>query len=72
MAFPGPDGQWSGGGLGGGGGGNGKKPQMPTEVELRLLKALQTAVNTSTVKINAAGKEAPELVSLGGRQGDSG
>ena len=67
---PPEDKKFEGGGGGGGGGGQ-KPPQMPTEVELRLLKALQTAVNTSTVKINAAPtKENAKLASLGGRQGE--
>ena len=46
-------------------------PKMPTEVELKLLKSLQQAVNTSTTKIATAPKPDNErLISLGGRQGD--
>jgi hypothetical protein len=44
---------------------------MPTDVELKLLKSLQQAVNTSTAKIAAAPQpEKERLVSLGGRQGE--
>ena len=55
-----------------GGGGQGQpKPKMPTEVELKLLKSLQVAVNTSTTKIAAVPKpDAPVLAKLGGRQGE--
>lgn len=58
---------------GGGGGGQGQQqaPKMPTEAELKLLKSLQTAVNTSTTKIAAEPKaDAARLATLGGRQGD--
>jgi hypothetical protein len=57
---------------GGGGGGGGKpKIKMPSEVELRLLKELQTAVNKSTKKVHGeAKKDEKTLLSLGGRQGD--
>jgi hypothetical protein len=64
---------------GGGGSGSGQgqpPPKMPTDVELRLLKALQGAVNKATVKIDdevkaAAGKkDQPKLAGLGGRQGE--
>jgi len=63
---------------GGGGGQPGQPPppKMPTDVELRLLKALQGAVNKATVKIDdevaAAGgkKDQPKLAGLGGRQGE--
>ena len=44
---------------------------MPTDVELRLLKDLQIAVNGSTVKIAAEKeKDAHKLLALGGRQGE--
>jgi hypothetical protein len=52
------------------GGGGQCKPMLPSEAELRLLKRLQEAVNKSTTTISAAtAKDAPVLVSLGGRQG---
>jgi hypothetical protein len=68
----------------GGKGGGSSKVRMPGEAELRLLKALQQAVNNSTVKIDAdqtgKAKEKPEekasdpdkqkLLALGGRQGE--
>ena len=58
-------------GGGGGGGGGQKKPQMPTEAELKLLKSLQQAVNTSTKKMAADRKTDPaRLTSLGNRQGE--
>jgi hypothetical protein len=58
---------------GGGDGGDGfpPQPQMPPDVELRLLRDLQVAVNKSTVKI--AGdkeKDAQKLLALGDRQGE--
>ena len=60
----------NGGGNQGGQGGQ-QKPKMPTEAELKLLKALQAAVNTSTTKQAAVPKpEAPVLTGLGGRQGE--
>jgi hypothetical protein len=44
---------------------------MPSEAELRLLKALQQAVNNSTVKIDAEKeKDKNKLLALGGRQGE--
>ena len=58
---------------GGGGGGKGTpKVKMPSEAELRLLKGLQEAVNTSTKKIDAGQekKDAQRLLALGGRQGE--
>ena len=62
---------------GGGGSGGGKKPpKMPTDVELRLLKALQVSVNKNTevadaeVKKNGGKKDAQKLLALGGRQGE--
>lgn len=62
---------------GGGGGGGGQcKTKMPSEVELRLLKRLQEAVNRSTKSIHeevvkdAAPKDEKKLLALGGRQGD--
>jgi len=64
------------GGGGGGGGGGKPPPRMPTDVELRLLKDLQQAVNKATTIIDAevakAGgkKDAEKLVGLGGRQGE--
>ena len=46
-------------------------PKMPTEIELKLLKSLQQAVNASTTKIAAApNPDGERLISLGGRQGD--
>ena len=56
---------------GGGKGGGQSKVRMPSEAELRLLKALQQAVNNSTVKIDAQpDKDKQTLLSLGGRQGE--
>jgi hypothetical protein len=56
---------------GGKGGSGSKKARMPSEAELRLLKALQQAVNNSTVKLNAEKeKDKPKLLALGGRQGE--
>lgn len=56
---------------GGGKGGGGNKVRMPSEAELRLLKALQQAVNNSTVKIDALkDKDKNKLLALGGRQGE--
>jgi hypothetical protein len=58
---------------GGGGGGNGQpKAKLPTEAELRLMKALQEAVNRDTktqgeLKDN---KDKPKLLALGNRQGE--
>ena len=57
----------------GGKGGGSNKVRMPSEAELRLLKALQQAVNNSTVKIDAdkeKEKDKQKLLSLGGRQGE--
>jgi hypothetical protein len=54
-------------------GGGSNKVRMPSEAELRLLKALQQAVNNSTVKIDAdkeKDKDKEKLLSLGGRQGE--
>jgi hypothetical protein len=54
------------GGKGGGSGG----PKMPSEAELRLTKALQQAIHTSTVAIDASTVKDPQkLVALGQRQG---
>lgn len=61
----------NGGGQKGGSGGGQKKPTMPTEIELKMLKSLQEAVNTSTQKI--AAEKTPDvakLTSLGNRQGE--
>jgi hypothetical protein len=58
---------------GGGGGGQGKPPppRMPTDVELRLLRDLQIAINKNTVKLDAEKeKDAHKLLALGGRQGE--
>jgi hypothetical protein len=56
---------------GGGKGGGSNKVRMPSEAELRLLKALQQAVNNSTVKIDAQkAKDKNKLLALGGRQGE--
>ena len=47
------------------------KARMPSEAELRLLKALQVAVNNSTTKIDADNnKDKQKLLELGGRQGE--
>jgi hypothetical protein len=58
------------GGGGGGGGGGGSK--LPTEAELRLLKALQLSINKNTTKADELPKPQQDkqaLVSLGTRQG---
>lgn len=53
------------------GGGGQCKTKMPSEAELRLLKALQTAINTSTTKVNEQPKKDEKtLLGLGTRQGD--
>jgi hypothetical protein len=53
---------------GGNGSGQGS-PELPTEAELRLLKALQQAVNKSTTAISKrTGNQDPALVALGNRQ----
>jgi hypothetical protein len=60
--------QKGGGGNGGGGGGS----KLPTEAELRLLKALQQAVNKNTVAADQLPKDQQDkvaLVNLGNRQG---
>jgi len=59
----------------GGGQGQGqqgkKAPPLPPEVELRLLKDLQTAVNESTKVLDAmTNKDKPKLLALGNRQGE--
>ena len=41
---------------GGGGGGGNCGPKLPTEAELRLLKALQEAVNRSTSAVKNVGR----------------
>jgi hypothetical protein len=52
-----------------GGGGGQCKPGLPTEAELRLLKALQQAVNKATVTISKrSGNQDPAAVALGDRQ----
>ncbi|HEX8911545.1 MAG TPA: hypothetical protein VF796_04225, partial [Humisphaera sp.] len=48
---PKPFAQRNGGGGGGGGGGK-KPPSVPTDIELRLLKDLQLAVNNATQKVD--------------------
>ncbi len=57
---------------GGSGSGSGKGgPKLPTEAELRLLKAMQTAVNTATRKLNDLPvKDNQKLLQVGGRQGE--
>lgn len=56
---------------GGGGGGGSPRPQLPSEVELRLLKDLQLAVNRATRVLNALpDRDKPKLTALGGRQGE--
>src|SRR5206468_2146445 len=54
----------------GGGGGGGTK--LPPESELRLMKALQQAVNAATKELGVKlpQKDAPKLLSLGNRQGE--
>jgi hypothetical protein len=59
----------SGGGGGGAGGSPG--PKLPPEAELKLLRDLQKAINTSTKKIDAEpNKDKPKLLALGNRQGE--
>jgi hypothetical protein len=55
-------------GSGGGGGGS----RLPPESELRLMKALQQAVNAATKELAAKlpQKDPPQLLSLGNRQGE--
>jgi hypothetical protein len=54
---------------GGGGGGGQKKPKMPSEVELRLLKKNQEAVNEGTIEeAKKKQKDKEELLALGDRQ----
>ena len=58
---------------GGGGGGQGQQqgPRLPTEAELRLLKAFQQAVNTETKALAAQKeKDKPGLLATGNRQGE--
>ncbi len=59
---------------GGGGSGDGppKKPTLPSEVEIRMLQALQLALNNSTIKIEKDGveKNKQKLTALGSRQGE--
>ena len=61
----------------GGGKAGQSKARMPSEAELRLLKALQLAVNKSTTKIDADRQpdknndsDKQKLLALGGRQGE--
>jgi hypothetical protein len=65
----------------GGGGGKGQKPppKMPTDIELRLLKDLQTAVNRNTKVVDGEvqknkgkkdEKDGQKLLALGTRQGE--
>ena len=59
-----------GGGGGGSGQGNGAPP-LPPEVELRLLKELQLAVNLNTKAIDGLPeKDKAQLMELGNRQGE--
>jgi hypothetical protein len=56
---------------GGGGGGGGSK--LPTEAELRLLKAHQNAINRETRETDATPRperDQPGIVTLGNRQGE--
>lgn len=65
--------QPSDGGGAGGGGGGGQGAKLPPEAELRLLKALQQAVNESTKRVDAVARDrrdAQQLESLGARQGE--
>jgi hypothetical protein len=58
---------------GGNGSQNGGQPPLPTEAELRMLKALQLSLNRSTVDADAIPKpadQAAELLDLGTRQAD--
>jgi len=57
---------------GGGGGGGGGGSKLPTEAELRLLKALQLSINKNTTAADALPKPQQDkvaLVNLGNRQG---
>jgi len=58
---------------GGGGKGNGNpRSKLPSEVELRLLKAIQTSINKNTTNAGNLPKEKQDkvaLVNLGNRQG---
>jgi len=57
---------------GGGGGSGGGKSKLPSEVELRLLRARQLSVNKSTTEIGNLPKDQQDkvaLVALGNRQG---
>ncbi len=59
------------GGGGGGGGGKPPPPRMPTDVELRLLRDLQIAINKNTKTLDEQKeKDAHKLLALGGRQGE--
>ncbi len=67
-----PDERFTQQGGGGGGGGEGQ-PRLPSSAELRLLRDLQKAVNSSTENVAAQPEEAREdetLIALGNRQGD--
>lgn len=61
---------------GGQGGQQKPPPKMPTDIEMRLLKDLQVAINKNTnvvdaeVQKNGGKKDAQQLLSLGNRQGD--
>ncbi len=56
---------------GGGGGGGQCTPKLPSEAELRLLKALQQAVNKSTKVLDQQPKKDDQkLIALGDRQGE--
>lgn len=51
----------SGGGSQGGQGQGQQPPRMPTEAELRLLRALQVDINESTIEIDNQRRENPEI-----------
>jgi hypothetical protein len=54
-----------------GGGGSGQsRSRLPSESELRLMKALQQAVNDATKQLAAMQKDPPKLLALGNRQGE--
>lgn len=70
LAIKPPDKKFADRDSGGKGGGGQGGPKMPGEAELRLTKALQQAIDKSTVAIDAVKlKDLPKLAALGLRQG---